>query len=217
MVCYHAAMDALLKQRVICVAVIDDPNDAVPLAEALLTGGLKVIEVTFRTNAAAEAIARIRKHAPDAFVGAGTVLTPYQASQAADAGAQFLVAPGLDEAVLAAASQRGIPLVPGVLTPTEISRALNLGLKLLKVFPAEAAGGPAMLKALHGPFAHTGVRYSPSGGITLPTLPAYLSLKMVAAAGGSWMAEREWIKEQAWEKITAVARETVATVSKCGG
>jgi 2-dehydro-3-deoxyphosphogluconate aldolase/(4S)-4-hydroxy-2-oxoglutarate aldolase len=113
-------MEHILKQRLVCVAVVDHPDDAVPLAQALMAGGLNLIEVTFRTEGAAEAIRRIRRTLPEMTVGAGTVLTPYQAAQAAEAGAQFLVAPGLDEAVLAAALARGVPYIPGVLTPTEI-------------------------------------------------------------------------------------------------
>jgi 2-dehydro-3-deoxyphosphogluconate aldolase/(4S)-4-hydroxy-2-oxoglutarate aldolase len=202
-------MDTILRQRLICVAVIANPEEAVPLAEALMAGGLNTIEVTFRTEGAAEAIRRIRSALPQMTVGAGTVLTPHQSAQAADAGAQFLVAPGLDEAVLAAARMRNMLYIPGVMTPTEIGRALNLKLRLLKFFPAEASGGVAMLKALAAPFAHTGVKFIPTGGITAATLPAYLALPTVAAVGGSWMAEKELVAEHAWEKITALAAEAM--------
>lgn len=205
-------MENVLKQRLVCVAVINNADDAVPLAEALMAGGLNTIEVTFRTEAAAEAIRRIRRDLPLMTVGAGTVLTPYQAAQAADAGAQFLVAPGLDELVLAAALPRDVPYIPGVMTPTEIGRALNLKCKLLKFFPAEASGGVAMLKALAGPFAHTGAQFVPTGGITAATLPAYLALPQVAAVGGSWMAERELVAQHAWEKITALTAEAMEKV-----
>jgi len=198
-------MENVLKQRLVCVAVIDHPDDAVALAQALMAGGLNTIEVTFRTEGATEAIRRIRRELPPMTVGAGTVLTPYQAAQAAEAGAQFLVAPGLDEPVLAAAQARGVPYIPGVVTPTEIGRALSLKCKLLKFFPAEASGGVVMLKALAGPFAHTGVQFVPTGGITAATLPAYLALPQVAAVGGSWMADRELVAQHAWEKITALA------------
>jgi 2-dehydro-3-deoxyphosphogluconate aldolase/(4S)-4-hydroxy-2-oxoglutarate aldolase len=205
-------MENVLKQRLVCVAVIDNPEDAVPLAEALMAGGLTTIEVTFRTEGAAEAIRRIRRDLPRMTVGAGTVLTPYQAAQAADAGAQFLVAPGLDELVLAAALARDVPYIPGVMTPTEVGRALNLKCKLLKFFPAEASGGVAMLKALAGPFAHTGAQFVPTGGITAATLPAYLALPQVAAVGGSWMAERELVAKHAWGKITALTAEAMGKV-----
>jgi 2-dehydro-3-deoxyphosphogluconate aldolase/(4S)-4-hydroxy-2-oxoglutarate aldolase len=202
-------MDDILQQRLICVAVIANPDDAVPLAEALMAGGLKTIEITFRTEGAAEAIRRIRRALPQMTTGAGTVLTPYQAAQAADAGAQFLVAPGLDEPVLEAARTRNLLYIPGVVTPTEVGRALNLKLKLLKFFPAEASGGVAMLKALAAPFSHTGVKFVPTGGITAATLPAYLALPTVAAVGGSWMAEKDLVTQHAWQKITALAAEAM--------
>ena len=202
-------METVLKQRLICVAVIDKPDDAVPLAQALSAGGLNTMEVTFRTDAAAEAIRRIRQEVPGMCIGAGTVLTPYQAAQAAEAGAQFLVAPGLDESVLSAALARNVPYIPGVVTPTEVGRALALKCKLIKFFPAEVSGGVAMLKALAGPFAHTGVQFVPTGGITAATLPAYLALPQVAAVGGSWMAERDLIAQHAWERITALTAEAM--------
>jgi 2-dehydro-3-deoxyphosphogluconate aldolase/(4S)-4-hydroxy-2-oxoglutarate aldolase len=202
-------MEYNLQQRLICVAVIANSDDAVPLAQALMAGGLKTIEVTFRTDGAAEAIRRIRREVPGMTVGAGTVLTPYQASQAVEAGAQFLVAPGLDELVLEAALGRNVPYIPGVVTPTEVGRALNLKLRVLKFFPAEASGGVAMLKALAGPFAHTGVKFVPTGGITAATLPSYLALPSVAAVGGSWMAEKELVSQHAWGKITALAAEAM--------
>ena len=161
--------EPFLKQRLICVAVIDKADDAVPLAEALLAGGLNVIEVTFRTSSAADAIARIRKSAPRMHVGAGTLLSAENVRHAIDAGAQFGVSPGLSESVLNKARENKLPMFPGVVTPTEIGHALELGCKQLKFFPAEAAGGMAMLKSLAGPFAHTGVQFIPTGGITAAT------------------------------------------------
>ena len=174
-----------------------------------MAGGLNTIEVTFRTEGAVESIRRIRRDLPAMTVGAGTVLTPYQAAQAADAGAQFMVAPGLDEAVLASALARNVAYIPGVMTPTEVGRALNLRLKLLKFFPAEASGGVAMLKALAGPFAHTGVKFVPTGGITAATLPGYLALPGVAAVGGSWMAEKDLVAQHAWGRITSLSAEAM--------
>jgi 2-dehydro-3-deoxyphosphogluconate aldolase/(4S)-4-hydroxy-2-oxoglutarate aldolase len=198
-------IDALLRQRLICVAVIDQPDDAVPLAEALLAGGLNCIEVTFRTSGAADSIARIRKNVPQIFAGAGTLLTVEQVKQAIGAGAQFGVSPGLDESVSTTARENDFPLFPGVITPTEVMRALELGWKNLKFFPAEAFGGVNALKALSGPFGHTGVKFIPTGGITPATLPDYLAVPQVAAVGGSWMAERKLVTEKAWGKITALA------------
>lgn len=208
------AIESLHKSRLICVAVIDEPDDALPLAEALLAGGLDVIEVTFRTAAARECIAGIRKNLPRMQVGAGTLLTPEQVRQAADAGAQFGVSPGLNETVLDAAAKLGLPFFPGVMTPTEVDRALNLNCRHLKFFPAEAAGGVGMLKALAGPFAHTGVKFIPTGGINAANLPAYLALAQVAAVGGSWMSERKLVAERAWAKITALTADAMKIVAQ---
>ncbi len=205
--------DRFLSQRLICVAVIDRADDAVPLAEALLAGGLNAIEVTFRTAGAADAIARIRRALPDAVVGAGTLLTADQVKQAVAAGAQFGVSPGLSEAVSRAAHDHRLPLFPGVVTPTEVMRALDLGWKHLKFFPAETFGGVNALKALAGPFGHTGVKFIPTGGISAANLPAYLALPQVAAVGGSWMAERKLVAEKSWGKITALTAEAMKVIS----
>jgi len=202
-------IDSLLQQRLICVAVIDRPEDAVPLTEALLAGGLNAIEVTFRTEGAADSIARIRKALPKAFVGAGTLLTADHVKQAVDAGAQFGVSPGLSEAVSNAAQINQLPLFPGVITPGEIMHALELGWKHLKFFPAETFGGVNALKALIGPFGHTGVKFIPTGGITAATLPNYLALPQVAAIGGSWMAERKLVHLDEAD-INARSRELAA-------
>ncbi len=207
-------VEAYLKQRLICVAVIDKAEDAVPLAEALLAGGLNTIEVTFRTAGAAEAIARIRKALPAAVVGAGTLLSPDQVKQAVDAGSQFGVSPGLSEAVSQAAQTHKLPLFPGCITPTEVMHALELGWKHLKFFPAETAGGVNTLKSLIGPFGHTGVKFIPTGGITAATLPNYLAIPQVAAIGGSWMAERKLVAEKAWDKITTLTAEAMKVIAQ---
>ncbi|HEY4416478.1 MAG TPA: bifunctional 4-hydroxy-2-oxoglutarate aldolase/2-dehydro-3-deoxy-phosphogluconate aldolase [Verrucomicrobiae bacterium] len=205
--------EPFLKQRLICVAVIDQVADAVPLAEALLAGGMNVIEVTFRTAGAAESIARIRKSVPQIFVGAGTLLTPDQVKQAVDAGSQFGVSPGLSEAVSRAAQANQMPLFPGCITPTEVMHALELGWKHLKFFPAETAGGVNTLKSLIGPFGHTGVKFIPTGGITAATLPNYLAIPQVAAVGGSWMAERKLVAEKQWGKITELAADAMKVIA----
>ena len=202
-------VESFLKQRLLCVAVIDQADDAVPLAEALLTGGLNYMEVTFRTAGAAEAIRRIRQGVPQIAIGAGTLLTADNVKQAVDAGAQFGVSPGLSEFVSRAAHENKLPLFPGVVTPTEIMHALELGWKHLKFFPAETFGGVNALKALIGPFGHTGVKFIPTGGITAATLPNYLAIPQVAAIGGSWMAERKLVAEKAWDKITALTAEAM--------
>jgi 2-dehydro-3-deoxyphosphogluconate aldolase/(4S)-4-hydroxy-2-oxoglutarate aldolase len=201
--------ESFLAQRLICVAVIDHADNAVPLANALLLGGLKAVEVTFRSVAAAESIRRIRQQVPQIAIGAGTLLTADQVKQAVDAGAQFGVSPGLSESVSAAAQANKFPLFPGVITPSEIMRALDLGWKHLKFFPSETFGGVNALKALAGPFGHTSVKFIPTGGITVATLPAYLALPQVAAVGGSWMAERKLVTEKAWDKITTLTAEAL--------
>jgi 2-dehydro-3-deoxyphosphogluconate aldolase/(4S)-4-hydroxy-2-oxoglutarate aldolase len=205
--------ETFLKQRLVCVAVIDKTDDAVPLTEALLAGGLNCIEVTFRTAGAAESIARIRKALPAAIVGAGTLLTPDNVKAAVDAGAQFGVSPGLSEAVSKAAHGHKLPLFPGVITPTEVMAALELGWKHLKFFPSETFGGVNALKALIGPFGHTGVKFIPTGGITAATLPNYIALPQVAAVGGSWMAEKKLVAEKDWAKITALTGEAMKVIA----
>jgi 2-dehydro-3-deoxyphosphogluconate aldolase/(4S)-4-hydroxy-2-oxoglutarate aldolase len=206
-------VESFLKQRLVCVAVIDKVDDAVPLAQALIAGGLNCIEVTFRTAGAAESIARIRKSLPDAVVGAGTLLTADNVKAAVDVGAQFGVSPGLSEAVSKAAHDQHFPLFPGVITPTEIMAALELGWKHLKFFPSETFGGVNALKALIGPFGHTGVKFIPTGGITAATLPNYLAIPQVAAVGGSWMAERKLVADKDWAKISALTTEAMKVIS----
>jgi len=201
--------NTLFSGRLVCVAVIDRAEDAVPLAEALLAGGLNVLEVTFRTDAASEAIRRVREAFLEMCVGAGTVLKVEQLKRALAAGSQFGVSPGLDEAVLQAALETKWPFLPGVMTPSDIVRALNFGVKRLKFFPAEAAGGTNMLKALVGPFAPSGVRFVPTGGINADKLAAYLGVPAVEAVGGSWMAERALVKERNWNRITSLTQEAM--------
>jgi 2-dehydro-3-deoxyphosphogluconate aldolase/(4S)-4-hydroxy-2-oxoglutarate aldolase len=206
--------ESFLKQRLICVAVIDNADDAVPLAEALLAGGLNCMEVTFRTAATAESIKRIRQTLPKMSIGAGTLLTADQVKQAVDAGAQFGVSPGLSEAVSKAAHEHKLPLFPGVITPTEVMRALELGWQNLKFFPAETFGGVKALEALSGPFGHTGVKFVPTGGIMAATLPDYLAVPQVAAIGGSWMAGRKLVAEKAWARITALTAEAMKIIEQ---
>ncbi len=206
--------ESFLKQRLLCITSVDRAEDAVPLAKALFAGGLKVMEITFRTAAAAESIQRIRQGLPEMSIGAGTLLSPEQVQRAMEVGAQFGVSPGLNEAVLAEADKNDLPFFPGVMTPTEVDRALNLGWKHLKFFPAEPSGGAAMLKALAGPFAHTGVKFIPTGGINAATLPDYLAIPQVAAVGGSWMAERKLVAEKAWSKITALTAEAMKVIAQ---
>ncbi len=204
-------LDELLKRPIIPVIVIEDANDAEPLVEALLEGGIDVIEVTFRTAAGGEAITRIAKRFPDVLLGAGTVLTPEQADRALDAGATFGLAPGLNREVVDRFCGRGGLFIPGVMTPSEIEQGLALDCKLLKFFPAGPSGGPAMLKALAGPYASQGVKFCPTGGVNLDNMMDYLSLPIVASIGGSWIATRQQIADKDWAAITRQAREAMAS------
>ena len=198
-------VEHLQRVRLVPVIVIDDPADAVPLAQALTDGGLPCAEVTFRTPRAAEALTRISAECPSVLVGAGTVLSPEQAARARQAGAQFIVAPGFSPSVVDYCREHDIPVFPGVCTPTEIEAALAKGLDVLKFFPAEPMGGVQFLKAISAPYA--GVRFIPTGGLSAANLASYLALESVVACGGSWMAPSEWIAAKQFDRIRDVTRE----------
>ena len=200
----------LTRYPIIPVIVLDRADDAVPLAEALLAGGLGIIEVTFRTAAAAEAIQKIRTALPEMAVGAGTVVTPEQAQRALDAGSQFGLAPGTDPETIATFTAAGVPFVPGIMTPTDIQAALKAGCTRLKFFPAGPAGGPKLLKAMAAPYKSLGVQFCPTGGVSLGNLGDYLALPEVFAVGGSWLATKDQIAAGAWPQITAQVREALA-------
>jgi len=202
-------IDRVLSKRIVPVVVLDDAENAEPLAEALLEAGLDIIEITFRTPAAEASIRRIAKRYTDMLVGAGTLLQVEQVERAAAAGASFGLAPGLSREVVTTAEKLGMPFSPGVLTPSEIEQALALDCKLLKFFPAEAAGGVKMLQSLAGPYAHTGIRFIPTGGITSKNLQEYLQIPLVAAIGGSWMVSPTLIRERNWSEITRLTREAL--------
>lgn len=208
------AIETIAAHRIVPVVVLEDCESAVPLAETLLAAGLGLIEITFRTAAAAESIARIRDRVPGIVVGAGTILSEADLERAAEAGARFAVAPGLNESVATAAGERGLLFIPGVMTPSEIERALALGLRLLKFFPAGAAGGVSMLKALAGPYGHTGVKFVPTGGVTAANLAEYLALPVVAAVGGSWLAESKLLKTRDWAAIKVLTAEAVRVAGR---
>ena len=200
--------DLLGPTRVVPVITIDDPGTAVPLAEALVSGGLQVLEVTLRTTAGLEAISRIASHVPAAVVGAGTVVTPKQLDEARGAGAQFIVSPGCTDSLAIAAAEAERPFLPGAVTASEVLRLTELGIALMKFFPAETSGGIAALKALGGPFPH--VRFCPTGGIDLDLAPRYLELPNVVCIGGSWMVPRDLIARGDWEAIARLAAEASA-------
>jgi 2-dehydro-3-deoxyphosphogluconate aldolase/(4S)-4-hydroxy-2-oxoglutarate aldolase len=198
----------LAELRVVPVVTIDDVADAAGLAGALADGGLPIAEITFRTDAAAEAIAAIRAARPDVLVGAGTVLDAATVDRALEAGAQFVVAPGFNPAMVTYALSHGVAVVPGVVTPSEVEAAMSLGLRLLKFFPAEASGGPAYLSAIRATYPT--VRFMPTGGVNVSNLASYLALPNVIAAGGTWIATAEAIRNQRWAEISGLAAEARA-------
>lgn len=209
-------IEKLTEHPLIPVIVIEDSNDAEPLTEALLAGGLNVIEVTFRTAAAPEALTRIIRSFPEMVVGAGTVVTREQAQRCVDLGVSFSVAPGFNPETVRLFQDNGVLFIPGVLSPSEIEAAFGLGCTLLKFFPAGAAGGPKMLKALTGPYASLGVRFCPTGGVNLDNMNEYLSLPEVFAVGGSWIASKRQIAEKQWSVITRQTREALARAHEVG-
>jgi 2-dehydro-3-deoxyphosphogluconate aldolase/(4S)-4-hydroxy-2-oxoglutarate aldolase len=190
---------------VIPVLTVDDLASAGPLALALSTGGLRVLELTLRTPVALDAIKAMVKAAPDAIVGAGTVLDPDALKRAVDAGAKFIVSPGLTKRLAKAAEEAGVPLLPGVATATDIMRGLDLGLTRFKFFPAETSGGAAAIKAFSGPFG--GISFCPTGGITPKNAPTYLALANVLCVGGTWIAPKAAVASNDWVQITELARQ----------
>lgn len=206
-------IDRILSKRIVPVVVLDRVESAEPLAEALLAGGLDIMEITFRTAAAEESIQRIAARFPEILLGAGTLLEDEQVQRAKDAGAVFGLAPGLNPRTIAKANQVGLQFSPGVMTPSDVEQALSLGCKLLKFFPAETAGGTGMLKALAGPYGHTGLKFIPTGGITSANLASYLQLPVVAAIGGSWMVDKQLVNDGKWDEITRLTREALAAAA----
>ncbi len=202
-------MESLIKRisdvGIVPVVVIDDAKDAVPLARALKAGGILCAEVTFRTAAAEESIKRISAEFPEFLIGAGTVLTPAQADSAMSAGASFIVSPGLNPAVVKHCIDNGYPIIPGVCTPSEVEMGLSFGLKYLKFFPAEAAGGVKMIKAMSAPY--TSVRFMPTGGIGVNNVADYLNCSCIFACGGSWMVPKDKIASGDFEEIEKLTRE----------
>lgn len=206
-------IERILAKRIVPVVVLDDAGSAEPLAEALLAGGLDIMEITFRTAAAEESIRRIAARFPEVLLGAGTLLDDTQVQRARDAGAVFGLAPGLNPRTIAKAEEVGLRFSPGVMTPSDVEQALALGCKLLKFFPAETAGGTGMLKALAGPYGHTGVKFIPTGGITSTNLGDYLKLPVVAAIGGSWMVDKQLVNDGKWAEITRLTRDALAAAA----
>lgn len=200
---------------IIPVVVLDDAKDAVPLAKALIDGGLPCAEVTFRTAAAEESIRLMAEAYPDLFVGAGTVLTIDQVNRAVNAGAKFIVSPGLNPEIVKYCVQRGIPVCPGTCTPSDVEQALALGLDTVKFFPAEPAGGLGFIKAIAAPYV--GVKFMPTGGIGPKNVREYLAYDRILACGGSWMVKNDLVKAGNFEKITELVREAADIVKEVRG
>lgn len=201
---------ALAESRLVAVLVVDELESAVPLAEALLRGGVTAMELTLRTPAAFAAAAAIRAACPEMRLGLGTILSAEQIAPALAAGAEFGVSPGINPEILRAAAGAGLPFGPGVMTPSDVDLAIREGCRLLKFFPAESAGGLAHLKNIAAPFAHLGPKFLPLGGVHLGNLRTWLDSDLVAAVGGSWIAPRAAIRAKDWRRIEANAREAMA-------
>ena len=197
----------LLDKRLIPVIKISDADDAEALADALVTGGLSVAEVTFRTSCAGEVITRMKDSRPGMFVGAGTVLSSVQVDEAVNAGADFIVSPGFDRGVVEHCIELNVPVVPGCVTPSEIMAAISLGLSTVRFFPASVYGGTSALKALSAPFP--GISFIPTGGIDMQNLRQYTSMACVLAVGGSFMASEKLIAARAWDEIAARTRAAI--------
>ncbi|MDR0599900.1 MAG: bifunctional 4-hydroxy-2-oxoglutarate aldolase/2-dehydro-3-deoxy-phosphogluconate aldolase [Treponema sp.] len=203
------------KIGVVPVIKIDDADKALPLAGALLEGGIPCAEITFRTAQGEEAIRRVGAGLPEILLGAGTVLTTDQVDRAIDAGARFIVSPGFNPKVVGYCVKRGIPIAPGCSTPSDIEAALEFGLRVVKFFPAESFGGLASVKAMAAPYPD--VKFMPTGGITVNNIGAYLAFEKVLACGGSWMAAPELISAGKFGAITALCEEALRVVRKARG
>jgi len=212
-----ALLEKIRRCGVVAVLVIDDPRDAVPLARALLAGGINVMELTLRTPRAVEALQRIRADLPEMIAGVGTVLQPAQVKEVSRAGAAFAVAPGTNPRVIAAAHAIGLPFFPGVATPSDIEAAVESGCRVLKFFPAEPSGGLNYLTNMAAPYAHLGLRYLPLGGLTAASLPDYLADPLILAVGGSWLASRPLIRDGDWTRIRTNAGEARRIVDQVRG
>ena len=209
------AAEKIKEMGIVPVVVLEDAMDAKPLAKALCEGGLPCAEVTFRTAAAKESIRIMLEEYPEMFVGAGTVLTTRQVDEAIEAGAKFIVSPGFDPKIVDYCLEKDIPVFPGCITPSEVAQAVKRGLKVVKFFPAEPAGGISMIKAMAAPY--TGIRFMPTGGINAKNLEDYLSCDKILCCGGSWMVKGDLVKAGEFDKIrelTAEAKKLADSIRK---
>ncbi len=211
----NEVLEQFARYGVVPVVVLDDAKDALPLADALLEGGLPLAEVTFRTDAAEESIRQMTQQHPEMLIGAGTVLSAEQANRAVSAGAKFIVSPGTNPEVVEFCLDNHIPVTPGVCTPSEVEAGLGFGLDVLKFFPAEQAGGVAFIKAISAPYRN--VKFMPTGGISLSNLKDYLACPAVLACGGSWMVKGQLIKDGNFAEITRLCKEARSLVKEIRG
>ncbi len=204
----NKVLEVLQISPIVPVVVIEDLKDAVPLAQSLVEGGVPIIEVTLRSSCALEAIELIAKNVPKMRVGAGTILNSNQLEQAQNRGAEFLISPGLTPSLLEYAKQKDMPLIPGVSSSSEVMQALELGYNALKFFPAEYCGGVKLLNAFNGPFK--GVKFCPTGGISVDNMHAYLKLENVLCVGGSWLTPKNLVQNKEWDKIVEICKRALA-------
>jgi len=209
----YPLLTAALQQKIFPAVTFSSIDEVLPVTEALHKGGLRAMEVTFRTGVAADAIQSIRKNFPDMYLGAATLLSPAQVNQAMEAGAQFGLAPGFNPAVCTYAIKTHFPFVPGVMTPSEIEGAAEMGFTILKLFPAAQLGGPAFLKAIHQTYIQLQLQFIPMGGVSLENIQEYLSQKNVIAVGGSWLASRELISSKQFNNITERVKEALHRIN----
>ena len=209
-------LETILAKRILPAVTIENPAEAIPVAQAILRGGLNVMEVPFRTGDAATCIRNIKARAPEMIVGAGTILEKAQMEDCRKAGAAFALAPGFNPSLVRFAREINLPFIPGVMTPSEVERALEMGCKLLKLFPVGPLGGPGFLKALAGPYGHLGIQFIPMGGVQQSNMNEYLQQPNVLAVGGSWLAPTHLIRDRSWQSIEIRVREAVTTTGQSG-
>jgi 2-dehydro-3-deoxyphosphogluconate aldolase/(4S)-4-hydroxy-2-oxoglutarate aldolase len=206
--------EKIIKDRVIAVLVVDELKHAVPLAKALVKGGVNVIELTLRTPVALDAVKAINNEVPEITLGVGTVLTSLQVEAVAKIGADFAVAPGCNPSVIKAAKECGLSFAPGIMTPTDIEIAVELGCRILKYFPAESSGGLKHLQSMVSPYQYLGLKFIPLGGLNIQNVAAYLQSSLIAAVGGSWIAKRSLIQAENWDAIIQNAQEIRKLIEK---
>ena len=211
---FDGMLSKIKEAGIIAVLVIGDIKDAIPLVDCLLNNGIKAMELTLRTSIAFEAIAAIKSQRPQMLAGVGTILTPEQVKKCSDIGVDFGVSPGLNPSVIQCAQEFGLPFAPGIATPSDIERGLELGCNVFKLFPAEPFGGAKYLQSIAAPYKHLEIKYIPLGGITLENMQPYFQTRLVPAVGGSWIAPEKLIRNKDWEEISTNARQASDIIKK---